>query len=292
MRISITGSEGFLGGVIKKLLSIPYDSQYDILTGKDITRSEVQDEIASKFDILIHLAALSGVKACSNNPDYAKNLNIDSTLELARKLKISGGKRFIFASSSAVYGEACTYKMDESHPVNPRSLYGQTKLAAEKILDLADKKFEIIIFRQSNLYGFGMKWKGITVIDQFIHNYLNKLPLNIIGTGSQKRDFVHVMDVMSLYSKVAQVKKVRSGIYNVGGTETYSIRALAELINDLGESILGYRVPIEFTPANNEVLWHDFKFDYSKAMMEFQYKPVMTLDDYIKERLGIAIRTS
>lgn len=289
-RISITGSDGFLGGIMAKLMGVPARNCYDIKSGRDITDHAIQTTLTTSSDAIIHLAAISGIKACEENRTYSELLNVTTTVNLAERSKEAGAERFLFASSSAVYGEACSYSMCEEHPVDPRSFYGDTKLRAEQILGLADRRFKVIVFRQSNLYGYGTIRKGITVLDKFLDAFVKHEPMTITGSGAQKRDFVHVMDVARVYAKVSQARKVRSGIYNLGGKESISIRALAEMVNSIGEAILGYRVPIEYKPANDEALWHDFQYDSSKARLEFQYEPIFTLDDFIKEALMLHLR--
>lgn len=284
-RVGITGASGFIGSLLTKMIDVPTTSQYDILTGQDITQTSTQMDCVASSDVIVHLAAISGLKACEDNKDYATLLNTEATVNLAHKAKDAGVRRFIFPSSSAVYGESQDFRMTETHLTDPRSHYGVTKLYAEQIMKLADRHFEVVILRKSNLYGYGMVWKGITVIDKFLEKYLAHEPLPITGTGSQRRDFVHVVDVAGLYAKLAKATKVRSGIYNIGGGECISIRELAEMVNDCGEAILGYRVGLDFKPATSEALWHDFTYDFSKAQREFQFKPSINIKFYIQERL-------
>ena len=283
-KISVTGSKGFIGSWLCSYLQVPNLRRFDLETGDDLLYSTVQDLVVNRSDVIIHLAALSGLKACNERYKLADMVNHEATIQLAEKAKAGGVKRFIFASSSSVYGEAYKYLIDETHLTRPRNVYGETKLKAERISFLADDSFEVVILRKSNVYCFGMKWKGETVIDKFIESYLRKESIKINGTGTQKRDFVHIMDVVSLYGKIAMMPKVRSGIYNIGGTETISIRALAHQINDVGEAVFGYRVPIESIEGPTGAGWHDFKYDFSLAKMEFQYNPVFYIDDYLKER--------
>ena len=295
-QILVTGSSGFIGSWLCRFLKIPEDLQYDIKKSpeEDITKPETVKRIAnSNATVLIHLAGLSGVKDCEDDSRRARCVNTKATLELARACKASGFKRFIFASTSSVYGETSQYVIDERHPTQPRCEYGLTKLKAERILDLSVKGFEVAILRKSNVYGYGTYWKGRTVIDAFIKQYIDQNPFRITGAGLQKRDFLHIHDAARLYAQIAKSKRVRSGIYNVGGGEVISIRALADLVNNIGESVLGWRCDIEEIPSNSkEASWHDFRYDYQKAQMEFQFKPALTLDDYIKERFLYEIRRS
>jgi len=280
---------------IVSLKSLGVDNKYcwDIKNGvsQDITNHNVQDEIADVSETVIHLAAVSGIKPCNENAYKAERLNADATLELASACSRSGSvKKFIFASSSAVYGEAENYLIDESHECHPRSLYGETKLKAEDCIDYQYGEFEVVVLRKSNIYGFGQFWKGSTVIDKFIDCYLYQKPFIISGDGTQKRDFVHLMDVVRLYKDIALMPRVRTGIYNVGGPESVSINRIADMVNEIGASVFGYRVDVQHSKGSDEAAWHDFIYDSMKARMEFQFIPRFRIQDYLKERMLFHLR--
>ena len=289
MKIGITGSSGYIGSFLRRLC-VGDASGYDLKNDQDVRILKMQQLITRNHDVIIHLAALSGLKACSDAPDNAKETNTKAAVDLAYAAKKAGCKRFIFASTSSIYGETSDYVLDEYHQTVPRSVYGQTKLKAESILGLADDKFEVVILRKSNVFGRGTQLKGITVIDKFIECYLGREDISIMGDGTQKRDFVHIADVCTLYNKIANLSKVRSGIYNVGGNDCVSIKALAKKINDIGERIFGYRVGVVFTDPDGGITSHDFRYDYSKARMEFKYRPLFNINEYIKERMLNEIR--
>lgn len=293
-KVIVTGADGFIGRVVCEMLKVPNECRYDIANdpwGEDVTKEDVINEIALGAHTIVHLAATTGIAECEKEPQKTRRLNVESAIELGREAKRLGASRFIFASSSAVYGEASRYIIDESHPLTPRSLYGKTKLEAEKgLLALADENFRVVCLRKSNVYGQGLSWKGGTVLDNFIDKYLKREPMKLSGSGMQRRDFVHVMDVARIYSQIAIRPQVRSGAYNVGGPETVSIRGLAEMVNKVGESVLSYRVPIETMDAPEGVGWHDFVYECSKARMEFGHVPGFTLDYYVRERCMQRIR--
>ena len=101
------------------------------------------------------------------------------------------------------------------------------------------RDFKVFIVRKSNVFGRGTFCKDVTVMEKFIDNYLKKKEIGVSGTGVQKRDFVHIMDVVRLYSQIALSEKARSGIYNVGGNGNVSIRELAVYDRD-------WETPISF----------------------------------------------
>lgn len=294
-RIKVTGSHGYIGSLLCNYLNLDGSARYDKKRGSfhNVSNVSVVKRLVKNTDTIIHLAAISGIAQCEDDPKFARQQNYDTAVRVARALKKAGGRKFIFASSSAVYGEATEYHIDEECRTNPRGVYGKTKLDAELALQaLQDDDFSIFILRKSNVYGKGTYAKGITVMDKFIQSYLTRVPINIAGTGSQKRDFLHIMDAVSLYAKIARGEKYRPGTYNVGGNEIVSIRELAYLINSTGDAIFGYRVPVEFNGPNiSSNGWHDFTYDSRRAKMEFQFSPLFKISDYVKERMLEEART-
>lgn len=291
LRVKITGSEGFIGSLLCEKLNVPKENRIDIVNcdDHDVRVESNRRTIVQDCDVLIHLAGLTGFQQCQSWQESHK-MNGHVTKELAKLHKEAGGKKFIFASTSAVYGEATSYVMREEDPCSPRSNYGRSKHIGEEVMTLKDEDYEVIIFRKSNVYGQSINNKGINAIDKFIDSYLNKEKLQIQGNGEQKRDFVHILDVVSAYADVA-TQKVRSGIYNIGGTENITIAELAKLVNKIGYAVFRYKVRIDKGNDNSSAsLNHDFIYDHSKARMEWVYKPIFALDDYIKERMGRHLR--
>lgn len=285
MKIIVTGADGFIGSYLSRLLEIPYENQVDSKrsTDQNLINPAVADKYIEGADIVIHLAAISGLAACDKDPEIAHTYNVKATHNVVNACVKNRVRRLIFASTSAIYGETEQFVINEDHSTNPRSTYGKNKLEAEKLVINYGKNW--VIFRQSNIYGFGIQNKAITVIDSFIDRYLKKEPITITGPGIQKRDFLHLVDLGRAYRQAVNLPFIRSGIYNLGSGQTISIRELAYLVNDIGESIFGYRVPYETKEGSWGAGWHDFRYDCSRARMEFQWAPSWTLDDYVKEAL-------
>ena len=291
-RITITGNRGYIGAFLERVMRTGGHivTGYDIRTihSDDIRLKETQEVIARNSDVVIHLAALSGVAACKEY-EIAMETNYVGTTDLALRCKELGVKRFIFASTSAVYGETRSFRLSEDHPKNPRNTYGSSKLYAEKILGNATDEFQVIILRKSNVYGMGLSCKGITVLDKFVESYLRKQPIMIVGSGTQKRDFLHIMDAVRLYAWLAVTPNRNSGVYNVGGGQCISIRELADMVNEIGRNVFGYTVDVT-TSENVRDGFHDYVYDFERVRMEHLFKPAFTLDDYIKERMLMAMR--
>jgi len=167
MKICVTGSAGYVGSYLAKKLielgnSVLLIDNYFIpshiteINGTKIQHRDIREKIdLSDFDVLVHLAAISGINKCNENEQLAINVNVKGTINLLRHFH---GK-VVFASTSAVYGEANQPIIDETHSTNPLGVYGITKLSGEETVEMTGKYVNL---RFSNIYGKGITWKRIT----------------------------------------------------------------------------------------------------------------------------------
>jgi len=183
-------------------------------------------------DTVFHLAATPQVQYSIENPTDNNNLHsLINILEVSRILKV---KRFIFSSSSAVYGNPQYTPIDEKHPINPLSPYALHKLVGEQYCKLYSDLYNLdtVCLRYFNVYGNRMPKEGAykSVISVFKEQYNKKLPLNIVNDGKQKRDFVHVNDVIKANILAATITKEHKGdIFNVGTGQAYTVNEIADM---------------------------------------------------------------
>jgi len=254
--ILVTGGAGFIGSFTVELLlakgykiaildNFKYGSIKNIehLHGKvDVVKCDVRNydeltHIIQKVDAVIHLAAIVSVDEVNENPLKAFEVNAIGTLnllELARKYDL---ERFVYASSTAVYGEPRYLPVDENHIVSPLNPYGASKLAGEALVNSYRETYGLstISLRYFNVYGPRMRpgpYAG--VIMKFVQAALKNEPLVIFGDGTQTRDFVFVKDVARANTIALESKE--TGIFNVGTGKETSINELAEIIIKLTKS--------------------------------------------------------
>lgn len=223
MNILITGSKGFIGSRLIEALRGKGRRVYGIDVEQDIEKLNVSP-FRRRFDVVVHCAAQTSVTLSMDYPMIDAKTNILGTINL---LKLFPKSKFIFLSSSAVYGEGPNHR--EDGPVNPKSPYAISKLAAENYIKLMAKSF--VIFRLANVVGQGNK-KTKNVFDIFHESE----SLTIYGDGSQRRDFVPVEVVCSAIEKALKIKG--SGTFNIGSGRTVKIIDVAK----------SFKKPFKFRP--------------------------------------------
>jgi len=181
MKILLTGSHGFVGTHFRE--NAPKDwefSNWDLKIDKPVSQITVAD--MKGVDAVVHLAAYISVPHSYEDPIAYCHNNTYLTFDLAKKAVDAGVKRFVFASSSSVYGD-------------PLSPYGASKLAAEEFISVYKDVMEVISLRFFNIYGKGQNKEYAGVITKFMEALDKGEPLVIYGDGHNTRDFTYVKDV-------------------------------------------------------------------------------------------------
>jgi len=289
MKIVVTGSAGYVGSyLIKKLLEDEKFADYEILgvdnflVGKEenhkligenkrlkLLKGDICDKEFVKWllrdtEIVYHLAAISGVVQCSKMPHLAMKVNIEGTLNL---LEASNSvEYFVYPSSAAVYGEIDGNLAREDMSLRPLNNYGAMKVSCEALCGSYYHMYGLgtIVLRFTNICGVGLYPKWRTVVMNFILRALKKEPLIIHGSGEQRRDCIHISDVVEAY-KLVITPKAKGEIFNVGSGSTASIKELAEIVSNIA-SQRGLNVKIVFKSAR-EIQERTFGYDISKLRL-------------------------
>ena len=230
-------------------------------------------------DVLTRSRWQSGERSLSwgkNFSVYTKN-NIQATQRLLEAAKNSSIKKFVFASSSSVYGSCPELPMRETSPLLPISPYGVSKLAAELLCSLYHKNHAIptISLRYFTVYGPGQR--PDMAFHKFFKSIIENEPITIFGDGSQTRDFTYIDDVVEATFTAMTDGKIGE-IYNVGGGNQ---RTLKEMLPTLGE-ITGKEVQIRWEEEQKGDVLHTHA-SIEKAMHEINYSPKVQLEDGLKE---------
>jgi UDP-glucose 4-epimerase len=294
MKIAVTGGAGYIGSSLVKRLTddgeavVSVDNlmrgDYDYLMQAgahekarlvkgDIRDAELLERFFEGADAIAHLAALPGLVLCRESPEEAISINVYGThqvLEAARKLDIG---RVVFCSSAAVYGRPVEMPVREDHPLRPLNLYGVTKHAGEKLMEVYwdNHGVETVSLRFGNVYGVGLFTNYETVIPKFVRQGLGGEPLTVYGDGDSSRDFVHVEDIVQAIILALKAKGGGGEAYNVGG-ETMKIGSLAALVSGALKEATGEEASITHLPPRPGETKH-FSYDLKKIEEGLGYKP-------------------
>jgi len=282
----VTGGAGFIGShLVDKLIEqgIEVTILDNLSTGKkqninskakfidcDIFKDTYGDLIflLNGADTVFHLAAKTTVQESIEKPSLYNNINVVGTLNLLEAAAAMKVKRFIFSSSSSVYGNA-KVPTSEDHSLNPISPYALNKLIGEQYCKLYSEIYNIdtVCLRYFNVYGDRMNNEGYKLVFPiFKEQILNNKPLTINNDGKQRRDFIHVDDVVRANILVAKHKNNFNGdIYNVGNGKSYSINEVADMFG--GKKQYGNKViePFE-TLAETAKIDLDLNFQTKKEL--------------------------
>lgn len=296
MKILVTGGAGFIGSqVADAFISDGNDVCIidNLSTGNtkninpkakfykcSINDPEVVDIFEKeKFDVVNHHAAQIDVRKSVSDPIFDAYVNILGTINLLQSSTKTGVKKFSFASTGgAIYGEQEYFPADESHPVNPVSPYGITKLTIEKYLFFYNKEYNLkyTVLRYANVYGPRQNPLGEAgVVAIFVNRLLKKGNPIINGHGKQTRDYVFVNDVVK--ANLLTVNDNNSTVYNIGtGVET-NVNEIFTKLNILAGEIAEEK---HGPTAKGEQLRSVISSD--KLYKKFKWKPSVKIDEGLK----------
>jgi len=304
-RILITGAAGFIGSHVADHLSADNDlvllddfsigprsnlkqlenrSNVDVIEA-DITEREVMLDLFSGVDVVIHMA-ISCLRTSLAAPELSHDINAGGTLNVLMAAKAHNVERFLYVSSSEIYGSAQTVPMSESHPVNPTTVYGASKLAGELYALAYWRTYElpVSVVRPFNTYGPRSPYEGARseVIPRFILQLEAGLPPVIYGDGSQTRDFTYVDDTALGIVRAAECDALLGDVVNVAyGSEASVAHIATALASIIGREEL---VALCEAPRPGDVDRH--YADISKARHLLSFEPKTNLAEGLEQTLA------
>ncbi|MHA1130634.1 MAG: SDR family oxidoreductase [Candidatus Helarchaeota archaeon] len=304
-KVLVTGAAGFIGSNIASTL-LSYDCKVigldNFSTGRNenissfqqhpnftLLRADIRNlkfltKNLKDIDIIFHEAALSSVTRSVENPLATNAVNITGTLNLLVIAKDLDVERFVFASSSSVYGETEILPKHEEMALYPFSPYGVSKLAAESYVSAFYKIYGLktVSLRYFNVFGPNQTASPYSgVISIFISRVLkNKAPI-IFGDGTQTRDFTYVKDVVQGNLLAATKKSAIGHVFNIATNQQISLL-------DLTKKILGLmgktNLEIQYQPARLGDILHSLA-DITKAQKFLGYVPKYDIEKGIEETI-------
>ncbi len=202
----------------------------------DITSVDWEEFDLSRFDCVVHLAAKVSVKESFENPELYYDVNVNSTRRLFESCVRQGVPRVVFASSAAVYGDSEEKEKIVGFEGTLSSPYAENKLEGEKIAkENSCSRTRFVCLRFFNVYGPGQfaDSQYSAVIPLFLRLRSEGRSIEIHGTGSQTRDFIHVDDICRTILAVSETEAPEFSVLNAGTGIGTTIAQLAELISKL-----------------------------------------------------------
>jgi len=311
MKALVTGGAGFIGSTLVDLLiehgdevvvidneSADCNEQFYYNKKATYHKLDICDYAATRhlydgIDVVFHLAAESRIQPCIQDPVRAVRTNTLGTGVVLQCAREAGIKRFIYSSTSACYGLKNNPPMVETMPLDCLNPYAFTKIAGEDLCKMYSMMFgmETIIFRYFNVYGERSPIRGqyAPVIGIFMHQkYAGEL-ITVVGDGEQRRDFVHVSDVVEANIKASQFvapdyditdnggSRVYNNwewgqVYNIGSGVNYSMNEIASMIG--GNTV---HIPPRIGEARHTLS------DSTKARMHLGWTAKVRLEDWIAQ---------
>jgi nucleoside-diphosphate-sugar epimerase len=310
--VAVTGAGGYIGSRVLHELQdshpewdlIGLDNFYrgDVRQVGDVTVQHVDirerdrlEAALSGADLVIHLAAVSGVDDCEDNPDLAQAVNVDGTANVAWFCRKTGAA-MAFPYSMAVLGDPGTFPITADMPRDPMNWYGRTKVIGERLVEsYAEGAFPAHLFMKSNLYGDhvvdGQVVSKGTVINFFLGLATAGDPLTVYEPGSQARNYIHVKDIAQLYVDSAerlheQLAAGETGVerYAIGSDQDPGVMTVAEQVQSVAaEYDIDVDIELVENPrAGEETLVEEFGVDTSKAREQLGWEPTHTIEDAIR----------
>ena len=256
MKVLVTGGAGFIGShLVDHLMEEGYEvrvlddlsagslenlkgwidhERFEFMQG-DLRRRDVCEKAVKGVDVIFHLAANPEVRIGAQSPELLYETNVLITYNLLEAIRKEDIKALAFTSSSTVYGEAKKIPTPEDYgPLEPISVYGGAKLAAEALIAGYAHTFDIkaVVFRLANIIG---KRSNHGVIYDFINKLkANPHRLEILGDGTQRKSYLHVSDTVEamlyLFKEFLKEDKIYDA-YNIGSEDWITVTEIAEIVS-------------------------------------------------------------
>ena len=301
MRILVTGGAGFIGShLVERLLALghgvaildDFNDFYDprikrgniaaVKNDVPVFQMDLRDNNAvrgvfhrEKFDAIAHLAARAGVRPSIAQPQLYYDANVNGTLHLLDAARTAGIERFIFASSSSVYGICTDVPFSEDfHLTQTISPYAATKIAGEFLCSTFSHLYQMRVVALRFFTVYGARQRPDLAIHQFTRKILADQPIDQFGDGTTRRDYTYIDDIIQGAVAALNYDGARWDIFNLGESETVPLKDLIEAI----ETTVGKKAKINQLPEQPGDVPLTCA-DISKARLLLGYNPTMKLRD-------------
>ena len=310
-KVLITGGLGFIGSNLARALVAQgaevtlVDSlipQYggnvfnveDIRDKVTVNVCDVRDPFAMAYllqgkDYLFNLAGQTSHMDSMTDPQTDLDINAAAQLSILEACrKVNPGIKIVFASTRQLYGKPDYLPVDEKHPIRPVDVNGINKLAGEWYHLLYNNVYGIraCALRLTNTYGPGMRVKDArqTFLGIWVRLLIEGKPIKVFGDGMQLRDFNYVDDCVDALLLSGASEAANGKVFNLGSTEVVGLKALAEMMVDLGHGVAYELVP--FPPERKAIDIGNYYSDFSFITRELGWQPKVSLREGLQRTMA------
>jgi len=294
MKIFLIGGGGYVGSaLVPKLIDLGHEvTVYDLfIYGKEVLEKnsnltliegDIRDinflsKSLKNHDSIIHLACISNDPSFELNPKLGKSINLDCFRPLVEVAVKENIKRFIYASSSSVYGIKKEKNVTETLTLEPLTDYSKFKVECEKILsEFTSDEFETVIIRPATVCGYAKRQRLDVVVNILTNLAFNKRKIKVFG-GDQLRPNIHIQDMANIYIEVlkAEKKLVNGEIFNAG-YDNFTVSDIALTVKE----VVGSDIEIETLPTDDNRSYH---VSSEKIKKTLNFTPKHTIKDAIRD---------
>ncbi len=293
-KILVTGGAGFIGShIVDRLAQDNYvtvldnlfngslynlarsRSRIDFIKG-DILDKELVGKLAGGAEYIFHLAARTSIIRSVQEPEPDMVTNINGTFNILEACRGANIKRLVFSSSAAIFGDAQSLPVDENHPLNPKSPYAVSKLAAEKYVLAYCHTYGIptVSLRYFNIYGPRQDTSEYAnVLSIFLRSFKARQPVTVYGDGEQTRDFIYVKDAVAANLLAAVHPEAPGEAFNIATGEAPTINKVIEIMR----GISGWEGQVNYEAERPSEIKHS-RASIKKAGELLGYEPNVSLE--------------
>ncbi len=301
--VFVTGGAGYVGSVlVPKLLDKGYhvkvldlyiygehmldavkDNPHLELIKGDIRDCSLLERVMPGCDAVIHLACISNDPSFELNPALSRSINYDAFGPLVCVSKESGVRRFVYASTSSVYGISEAENVTEDHPLVPITDYNKYKGLCEPILlEQQSPDFTTVVIRPATVCGYSPRQRLDLTVNILTNHAVNRGRITVFG-GKQMRPNIHIDDIVDLYLMTLETPDALIGgkIYNAG-YQNHTVAEIAEMVQGVVQREMPGRehLEIETTPSDDHRSYH---ISSEKIKRELGFTPKRTIEDAVRD---------
>jgi nucleoside-diphosphate-sugar epimerase len=249
----------------------------------DIRHAAVVEKAMAGVDAVIHLACISNDPSFELDPGLGKSINFDAFRPMVCAAKRAGVKRFIYASSSSVYGIKDEPEVSEDLSLEPLTDYSKFKAMCEEVLEEErEPGFACVTIRPATVCGYGPRQRLDVIVNILTNHAVTNRKIKVLG-GAQQRPNIHIADMVRAYDLLltAPAEKIDGRIYNAG-YDNATVREIAEIVREVvsHDNVFGGDIGLEVTPTDDN---RSYRISSSRFAKELGFKPMHSIADAVRD---------